>query len=328
MPPSTKPKTLRQAKKDFKRYSPQVSPTSQKRYERAIELEKRAEAARQRDARKREAMRRREENERREREARRQHRIGLATQLAGYSGTQIRMKSGMEAFLGYGKRTPFAMPEDLEPSEGGQQVGGFLEPDLQFSTVLEKIDPAAGVLEDMDDMFASGTQLARELDMPSKPAGGIAMTTEMMALQTSAYDQPDDQTVGNMDAASIPKTPGSNTQQSRFQQLGLSTPEVYEAFADDELASEDLSPRNQSVMPPPLPPAFKLPPVHFPSGLGTTGLSLHDLGLSTQILNEAFDDPCDVEPPKFNRSSSFGLDGVLESSWEAAALSKLAEVEA
>lgn len=95
-----KPKTLRQAKAEYKAHSSLVSPVEQKRLERGHELDRRAQAVRQQDARKRDAERKRKLQEEREKEERTKMGIGLATQLVGYSVTQKKMKSGLEPSSG------------------------------------------------------------------------------------------------------------------------------------------------------------------------------------------------------------------------------------
>jgi hypothetical protein len=72
--------------------------------QRGAELDQRAAQFRQQEERRKALKRKREEKERKEREARRQLGVGLATQMVGYSHTQARLKSGMEAFVGLQKK--------------------------------------------------------------------------------------------------------------------------------------------------------------------------------------------------------------------------------
>jgi len=103
-PTRTAPQTLRQAKAAYKQQQgPRLSEHEQRQIDRGAELLRRAERAKEQERRKKENQRRREEKERKERKARTSIGIGLATQLAGYSHTQVAMKKGMETFLGMGK---------------------------------------------------------------------------------------------------------------------------------------------------------------------------------------------------------------------------------
>lgn len=106
--------TIKRAKAAYKaiRGARRISEQEQRKLEREVEREKAAEAFRDQEKRAREAQKKREERLKKEQAARKQLGIGLATQLAGYSHTQKRMKSGMEAFLGLKKRQaePIAAP--------------------------------------------------------------------------------------------------------------------------------------------------------------------------------------------------------------------------
>jgi hypothetical protein len=95
--------TLRRAKADFMKSGPRMPERELKKIERAAELDSRAEELREKEKRRKQAKRKREEKDHKEREAKRRMGIGLATQLAGFSHTQKRMKRGMESFLAKGK---------------------------------------------------------------------------------------------------------------------------------------------------------------------------------------------------------------------------------
>lgn len=319
-----------------------------------MELERRADVIRQRDTRRREATKKKEEKEVKEKEARMQQGIGLATQLAGFSGTQMRMKRGMEAFVRYGRAKGL---EELKITELAEEDWEEESPKRMDSVDIytfakhemgdQETTCTIGVDDNWEDLLASGTQLARELNSPiklklppvpkfeakisTKGRNSEPIPSKTQSTTPRAAESPlaGDRRTPKVSTLAAPKTPNSGAGKSRFEQVGLSTPELYEAFAEDGFAFEELSHQNQSTMPPPPIPLTLKPPLKDPPSIPqTTNFNLHDLGLSTQILNDAFDDPPDVVLQKSNSSSSFGLDGALESSWEAALFSKLAEVEA
>src|SRR5579871_1156344 len=130
----TRPKTLRQAKSDYKKYGSRLSDKDISHFERAAELDRRAEAIRAREKRRRQARQRREEQERSKEDARRKMGIGLATQLAGYCKTQQQMKAGMETFLGLRKRLNSGRGNDMEKlhSSGAIQLTEFENVDEFF----------------------------------------------------------------------------------------------------------------------------------------------------------------------------------------------------
>jgi len=115
---STRPtriaQTSKEAQKKYKKHGPRLPELQQRQLERALELDNRAARAREQEERRRIAKKKREEKERKERDARKQMGVGLATQVCGYSHTQKRLKSGMEAFLGLKKRKEEDKKQDLE----------------------------------------------------------------------------------------------------------------------------------------------------------------------------------------------------------------------
>jgi hypothetical protein len=119
-----------------------------KKFERAAELEKRAEAAKERDRKRKFAQQKREERESKEREARRKMGIGLATQLAGFSHSQKKMKGAMEGFLGLGKRK--RTTEDKE-NKAGADLSAVKESWGQDQA--ESANTAAGELAFDDEML-------------------------------------------------------------------------------------------------------------------------------------------------------------------------------
>lgn len=359
MPIATKPKTLRQAKADYKAHGPQLSAAEQKRLERGRELDRRAAAVRQQDVRKREAERKRKQQEDQEREEREKMGIGRATQLCGYSATQKRMKSGMEAFVGYRRLNQIEKwTSVVQPTESRKGT-------LLSAMKAQKASPdkLADLTEEWEDMLASGTQLARELSSENPPKS----TTRRIREEMKSADKRNPEAIlyspGNNHTKSTPILTAnfgsekqrniaplaskiapitmksapvaishSNADKSAFDDIGLTEEELYEAFTDEGFAFDQLAKQNQSTMPPPESPlSSKAAPKirNSPSFPKASSTSLCDLGLSTQILNEAFDDALEPTSPKSrsSSSSSFGLDGTTKSSWEAALL-KLAEVEA
>jgi hypothetical protein len=92
--------TSRQAKADFRKHGPRVSDAELRKIERRDELEARANRLKELEKKRKLSKRKREEKDEREQDAKRRMGIGVATQLAGFSHSQKRMKSGMETFLG------------------------------------------------------------------------------------------------------------------------------------------------------------------------------------------------------------------------------------
>ncbi|KAF2013912.1 hypothetical protein BU24DRAFT_249618 [Aaosphaeria arxii CBS 175.79] len=98
--------TSKEAQKEYKKKShgTYIPQGQMRQLERGVVLDERAAKYREQERRKRLAKQKREEKERKEQAIRKQLGVGLATQLIGYSHTQARMKSGMEAFLGFRKK--------------------------------------------------------------------------------------------------------------------------------------------------------------------------------------------------------------------------------
>jgi len=394
MPPVARPKTLRQAKADYKRYHHRVNPAEQRRTERAIELDRRAEAIRQRDARRRFGMKKREELEEKERKAMRSRGIGLATQLAGNSHAQLKMKMGMESFVGYwkkdgltGEQNPEAPMEtvhsetDVEArrdlNEELEALGNLNEPVSQTSSVCsddrshinnwqaaaQQSEPRcvpitfACLGDDWADVVASSSQLARDLEMSGvglsatrdssveemaakerTRSKGVVSLSDKEGWETIAFAKPSNSGYERNERQSldvtkfIPTTEVSMVpapsieQKSSYEEFGLSTQILYEAFTEDDLAFDQPLHQDQLSM---RTPQKQSPKVRSPSsGCLRMRLRLHDFGLSTQILNEAFDDAVELATRDSKSSSSLGSDVFDQSSWEAAAFSKMAEVGA
>lgn len=97
--------TSTEVKKLYKQNGSVCSERQQRQLERAADLERRAWSIREREERGKANKKKREEKEMKEAALRRTKGVGLATQLIGYSHTQARLKKGMEAFLGYQKKS-------------------------------------------------------------------------------------------------------------------------------------------------------------------------------------------------------------------------------
>lgn len=105
-PAKIPPQTAKQAKAAFKKYGPRLSVRELREIERGEELQRRADRIKEQERRKKAAQKKRAEKEQKDREARATLGMGLATQLAGYSLTQKKMKAGMENFLGLVRQGP------------------------------------------------------------------------------------------------------------------------------------------------------------------------------------------------------------------------------
>lgn len=97
--------TSTEAKKLYKKNGPGLPEWQRRQIERDAALEKRALGLREREERARINRKKREEKQRKEAEHRKMNGVGLATQMAGYSHTQARLKKGMEAFVGWSKKS-------------------------------------------------------------------------------------------------------------------------------------------------------------------------------------------------------------------------------
>jgi hypothetical protein len=116
------PQTSKQAKAAYKKHGFRLSTRDLREIERAEELQRRADRIKEQECRKKLAQKRKAEKEQREREARARSGIGLATQLAGYNHSQVRMKNGMESFLRKGAVREGAGKDIGEKPKGGMDV--------------------------------------------------------------------------------------------------------------------------------------------------------------------------------------------------------------
>lgn len=102
-PPRHAPKTLKQAKQEYKlRSGPQLSAQQLRQLERRLELDERAKKCKEKEKRRKELAKRRKEKEEKEREKKKTMNVSLATQLAGFNHTQIGLKRKMDAWIGLG----------------------------------------------------------------------------------------------------------------------------------------------------------------------------------------------------------------------------------
>ena len=141
--PHLPPRTLRQAKADFKNRKPTISEAEHKRLERLSELNRRAEELQERGKKRRLAQKRRKEQEHREKDARRKMGVGLATQLAGFSHTQKRMRGAMERFVGKSKAVP--VNPSVHTVEDSAQ-----ERDAQSEIAPQQLDLGDNLIDDDD----------------------------------------------------------------------------------------------------------------------------------------------------------------------------------
>ena len=116
------PQTSKQAKAAYKKHGFRLSTRDLREIERAEELQRRADRIKEQECRKKLAQKRKAEKEQREREARVKSGIGLATQLAGYNHSQVRMKNGMESFLRKGAVREGAGKDIGEKLKGAMDV--------------------------------------------------------------------------------------------------------------------------------------------------------------------------------------------------------------
>ncbi|KIW09263.1 uncharacterized protein PV09_00186 [Verruconis gallopava] len=156
--------TLRRAKAQYKKSgSRPLSPTQQRKLARALELDRRAQAARDREKRRKQAEKARQDKEAKEREARKQLGIGLATQLAGYSLTQKQMKGGMESWLGVGDRKRKRDDEEINQKENRNTDGSDVNTEHESFSSNMSFDEA--LLDQLDD------KVEHPLDRSDSPSG-------------------------------------------------------------------------------------------------------------------------------------------------------------
>ena len=134
-PPRHVPKTIKQAKADYKKQSGPKLTTQQLRHlSRELELDERARKIREREKRKKEAAQKRKAKEELDRKNRKINNVTLATQLAGFSHTQTGLKRKMEAWVG--------LRRDGEPAEKEIQpeIRETLAVDDEFDEIYSQQD--------------------------------------------------------------------------------------------------------------------------------------------------------------------------------------------
>ena len=356
----TGPKTLRQAKADSKKYRPRLSDKDLSRCERAAELDRRAEAARAREKRRRQAQQRREEQERNKEDARRKMGIGLATQLAGYSKTQQQMKSGMEAFLGLGKEFKSARGNDMGKLQnpGAMQLTEFDSVDECFQEPWDddegwqNVDVITAKEQEQNQTISTVTTRpkkdndshdeATRRSSPFKALPETAMSPPAVVHQNRSPTKispvmlwedmlaSGSQIAREINASKSPSKSSAKGRNGSLLDLGLSTQVLQDAFAedgsDDGLLNQEIvnlqglplqSSTISSLQP------LKPPAIHVPGTVRGC-----DFRVSMPALDEALHHDVHNASPKRESSSPFVVDGIDDSSWEAAALKKLMEVEA
>ena len=348
----TGPKTLRQAKADYKKYGPRLSEKDVSRFERAAELDRRAEAIRTREKRRRQAQQRREEQERREDDVRRKMGIGLATQLAGYSKTQQQMKAGMEAFLGLGKGFNNGRGNDVGKlqNSGAMQLQKFENVDeclqepwddeeswnnVDIITVKEQEhnQTASTVTKkdnDSHDETTMGSSSSKPFNYLSSPETAMPPPVALHQNKSPAKISPvklwedmlasSTQIAREINASETPSKSSSKEPNRSLFDLGLSTQVLQDAFGED--GSDDGLPTLQSPTISSI-RASDQSAIHVPSAT-----RVRDFRMSMKVLDEAPHHEVHYASTKRKSSSPFLIDGLDDSSWEAAALKIVMEVEA
>jgi hypothetical protein len=361
----TRPKTLRQAKADYKKYSHRLSDKDLSLCERAAELDRRAEAVRAREKRRRQAQQRREEQQKSEEDARRKIGIGLATQLAGYSNTQKQMRAGMEAFLGLGKVFNNERGIDVGKlqNSGGMQLEEFESVDDCFQEPCDddeswnNVDlttakePAQNQMrsiattspkKDNDnlDEITTGSSSSKELNSFSPPKMAIVSPVILRQNKSPAKISPvklwEDMLASSTQIAreiNTSETPSKSSSSKGLNRslfdLGLSTQVLQDAFGEDECddgLQNDQEIVNLQGLPLQSPVRSSLRALQPPDIRVPGAIRAREIRVSLQVLDEALHHEVHhASSSKMESSSPFVIN---DSSWEAAALKKLMEVEA
>lgn len=361
----TGPKTLRQAKADYKKYGPRLSDKDLNRFERAAELDRRAEAIRAREKRRRQAQQRREEQERSNEDARRKMGIGLATQLAGYSKTQQQMKAGMETFLGLGKRFNSGRENDMgnlhnsgamqlaefesadecsggpwEEDEGWNNVDVITAKEQEHNQTVFTVTTCPKKENDSCDKTTMRSPSSKALNCPSPSEAAMLPPVVPHQNKSPAKISPvklwedmlasSSQIAREINSSQTPSKSSSKRSKRSSFDLGLSTQVLQDAFEEDW--SDDGLPNDQGIVnlqglplqSPTIssPRILKSPATHVPDTVRVL-----DSRVSMQILEEALHHEVHNASPKRESTSPFLIDGIDDSSWEAAALKILMEAE-
>jgi hypothetical protein len=113
--------------KQYKQSRPRLNDRQRKQLERDFELDQRAARAREAEKRRKAANKKREEREAEEATAKKQIRVGLVTQLIGYSHTQAQLKNGMETFLGVKKRKEEKREKEIDLTKKMEAIAENIE---------------------------------------------------------------------------------------------------------------------------------------------------------------------------------------------------------
>lgn len=301
--------------------------------------------------------------EKREDEARRKMGIGLATQLARYSKTQQQMKAGMEAFLGLGKGSDSGRGSDIGTV---QNSGTKLEEFECVDECLQELWDDDATWDIADPVIAkehlgtiANTTPKRDNSSCEEYAIGVLSATKLSYLSSPKMAIPppavahqnksptkispiklwedmlasSSQIAREISTSETPSKPSSKAPIGSLFDLGLSTQEIQDVFEEDESDDELLKEReNEIVNLQELPPrslSRSSPQVFKPPSIPASGTARpRGFGASTQVLDEAPHDEVGHALLERKSSSSYGMDDVEDSSWEAAALKLLMEAEA
>lgn len=158
--------TSKEAKASYKKTNngtPRLNERQRKQLARDLVLQDRADKERERESRRQWAIKQKAKREEQERSLRQQQGIGLATQLAGYSHTQKRMKSAMEGFLRNGPvskiREGAATDSETERSEN--EPDKFDIDDEILDAELENVEMTLGAVQKSEPTFTAHEQADR-----------------------------------------------------------------------------------------------------------------------------------------------------------------------
>lgn len=271
--------TSSELKKQRKQNGLQIPARQQKQLERAYELDQRAARFRDAEERRRAAKKKREEKEAKEERARQQIGVGLATQLAGYSHTQVQLKSGMEAFLGVNKRKEEAQRNKTMALLGKIDV---------ISEAVNK-EPWDDDDEDEDDIVEAISQAAAPCEKSSIDYG--LDDDSLLEADKLAVPEPKDASAAVKVPAAVEQTPAAGS--AAFDQFHGPVNKIIESVLETlpepliELLSQDISTKLPGWDPTPS-ILHKLNPVGMPPHrlrikLGCVVTLLRDLNTSTPL---------------------------------------------
>jgi len=279
--------TSTEVKKLHKRNNgPALPERQQRQLARDAELEDRALRLREQDKRRKAATKKREEREKREKEVRKQAGVGLATQLIGYSHTQAKLKSGMEAFLGIKNRRDEERRKDEEKTkelEVAKQLEALMEDEAK-----EPWDEDEAAF-DMPELITAGGEQWIDDDLDDDTLLGVHDL-----IMSDPVEDPTDiqQPPAPISIPEVPKCSPSK-ESSDFVRLHGPINKVFESILDNlpepliELLSQDSSTKPIIWDPAPSllhklnPPG--LPPHRLRIKVGCVVTLLRDLNSSSQL---------------------------------------------